>query len=329
MGGSGLRPYRPGDQPAAGSVPVTAIVLTRDESANLDRCLASLGWAAQRVVLDSGSTDGTVAQAKVAGAEVVEEPWRGYGGQRELALRLPGLRHDWVYFVDADEWVSPQLAAELAAVLPAPDHDGYAQRFRLVFQGRWIRHCGWYRGAWITRLVRRPAARFGAAGSGAAGFGERVQVTGSVGRLRHDLVDEDRKGLASWLRKHVRYAELEAERRGQALPLAARWRAFRAGRAGDTRPLPRALAKDLVFPAVPVRPLALFCYMYLLRFGFLDGLAGLRFCLYHAWFQLTVDALRAEARAGGRDSAEATAGTRRGSRAWHRSRRRSGGSRSR
>jgi glycosyltransferase involved in cell wall biosynthesis len=310
MGGSGLRPYRPGDQPAAGSVPVAAIVLTRDESVNLDRCLASLGWAAQRVVLDSGSTDGTVARARAAGAEVVEEPWRGYGAQRELALRLPGLRHDWVYFVDADEWASPLLAAELAAVLRAPDHDGYAQRFRLVFQGRWIRHCGWYRGAWITRLVRRSAARFGA-----AGFGERVQVTGSVGRLRHDLVDEDRKGLASWLRKHVRYAELEAERRGQALPLAARWRAFRAGRAGDTRPLPRALAKDLVFPAMPARPLALFCYMYLLRLGFLDGRAGLRFCLYHAWFQLTVDALRAEARAGRRDSAEALARPRRESRA--------------
>jgi glycosyltransferase involved in cell wall biosynthesis len=311
MGRSGLRPYRPGDQPAAGSVPVAAIVLTRDESVNLDRCLASLGWAAQRVVLDSGSTDGTVAQAKAAGAEVVEEPWRGYGGQRELALRLPGLRHDWVYFVDADEWVSPQLAAELAEVLRAPDHDGYAQRFRLVFQGRWIRHCGWYGGGWIVRLMRRGATRFGQ-----DDFGERVRVTGTVGRLRHDLVDEDRKGLASWLRKHVRYAELEAARRGAALPLAARWRAFRSARATDARPLARAVAKDLVFPAVPARPLALFCYMYLLRLGFLDGRAGLRFCLYHAWFQLTVDALRAEARAGRRDSAEALARPRPESRAW-------------
>jgi glycosyltransferase involved in cell wall biosynthesis len=291
MRGSSLRPYRAGDEPPAGSVPVSAIVLTRDESVNIDRCLGSLGWARQLVVVDSGSTDDTVARAGAAGAEVVVEPWRGYGAQRELALRLPVLRHDWVYFVDADEWVSPELAGELARVLAAPDRDAYAQRFRLVFQGRWIRHCGWYRGAWVTRLMRRSAARFGD-----EGFGERVRVSGSVGRLRCDLVDEDGKGLAAWLRKHVGYAELEAARRGGSARLGARWRAFRSARAGDTRPLARAVAKDLVLPAVPARPLAMFCYMYLFRLGFLDGPAGLRFCLYHAWFQLTVEALRAEDR---------------------------------
>lgn len=286
----GIRPYRLGDHPAAGSVPVTVIVLARDESANIDRCLGSLGWARQVVVVDSGSTDDTPRRAAAAGAEVVEEAWRGYGAQREFALRLPVLGHDWVYFVDADEWVSPELAGEVAGVLRDPDRDAYAQRFRLVFQGRWIRHCGWYGGAWIVRLMRRPAARYGS-----DVFGERVQVDGRVGRLRNDLVDEDRKGLARWLRKHVGYAELEAARRGASKPLRARWRAFRSGRATDARPLARAIAKDLVFPAVPARPLALFCYMYLLRFGFLDGPAGLRFCLYHAWFQLTVDALRDEA----------------------------------
>jgi glycosyltransferase involved in cell wall biosynthesis len=289
MNGLDLRPYRSGDAPAAGTVPVSVIVLTRDESVNIDRCLGSLGWARQRVVLDCGSTDDTVARAKAAGAEVVVEPWRGYGGQREFALRLPLLRHDWVYFVDADEWVSPPLAGELGRVAAAPAHDAYAQRFRLIFQGRWIRHCGWYGGAWVTRLMRRSAARFDA-----DLFGERVQVRGSVGRLRHDLVDEDGKGLAAWLRKHVGYAELEAVRRGGRSRLAARWRAFRVSRAHDTRPLSRAVAKDLLLPVVPARPLVLFCYMYLLRLGFLDGPAGLRFCLYHAWFQLTVEALRSE-----------------------------------
>jgi glycosyltransferase involved in cell wall biosynthesis len=288
MGGLDLRPYRAGDTPAAGAVPVSVIVLARDESVNIDRCLGSLGWARQRVVVDSGSTDDTVARAGAAGAEVVVEPWRGYGGQREFALRLPLLRHDWTYFVDADEWVSPELAGELARVLSGPEHDAYAQRFRLVFQGRWIRHCGWYGGAWVTRLMRRSAARFDSDWTG------RAQLAGSIGRLRHDLVDEDGKGLATWLRKHVGYAELEATRRGGRARLAERWRAFQVSRPHDTRPLARAVAKDLVFPAVPARPLALFCYMYLLRLGFLDGAAGLRFCLYHAWFQLTVEALRAE-----------------------------------
>ncbi len=284
-----LRPYRCGGMLPAGSVPVSAIVLTRDESVNIDRCLASLGWASQIVVLDSGSTDDTVRRATAAGAEVVMEPWRGYGAQREFALRLPQLRHDWVYFVDADEWVSDGLANEVARVLTDASHDAFAQRFRLVFQGRWIRHCGWYRGSWIVRLLRRSANSFDG-----TPFGERPQVTGTIGRLRHDLVDEDRKGLASWLRKHVGYAELEVARRPVDRSWARRWQDFRARRATDTRPLVRAVAKDLLFPAVPARPLALFCYMYLLRAGFLDGRTGLRFCLYHAWFQLTVDALAQE-----------------------------------
>jgi glycosyltransferase involved in cell wall biosynthesis len=288
-----LDPYPAADGPPPRSIPVSVIILTVNESINIERCLASVGWASQVVVVDSGSTDDTVALAIAAGATVLVEPWRGYGAQREFALRLAELHHEWVYFVDADEWVSTELAREIASTLADPHHDAYLQRRRLMFQGRWIRHCGWYQGSWLVRLMRRPAARFGS-----EGFGERAQVQGSIGRLRHDLVDEDGKGLASWLHKHVQYAELEAARRGEAVPLTRRWRTFRATRAGDTRPLVRAVAKDLIFPLVPARPMALFIYMYVLKAGFLDGMAGLRFCLYHAWFQLTVEALRRAATPG-------------------------------
>ena len=111
----GLRPYRPGDDPPRGSVPVSVVVLTRDEEANIARCLASVAWADQVMVVDSGSADETVPIARSLGADVVEQAWLGFSGQREFALRLPEIRHDWVYFVDADEWVSPQLAAEIAA----------------------------------------------------------------------------------------------------------------------------------------------------------------------------------------------------------------------
>ena len=107
----GLRPYGAGDDPPPGSVPVSVVVLTRDEEVNIGRCLASVAWADQVMVVDSGSTDATVPIARSLGADVVEQPWLGFSGQREFALRFPDLRHDWVYFVDADEWVSPQLAA--------------------------------------------------------------------------------------------------------------------------------------------------------------------------------------------------------------------------
>jgi glycosyltransferase involved in cell wall biosynthesis len=283
----GLRPYRPGDGPPAGSVPASVVVLTLNEELNIRRCLASVGWAEQVVVVDSGSADATVRLAKAAGAEIVEQPWLGFAAQREFALRLPLLRHDWVYFVDADEWVSPQLAAEIAERLLAPESAAFAHRLRLVFQGTWIRHCGWYRGSWVVRLVDRRHAKF----DGSI-LGERACVDGPVLRLRNDIVDQDLKGLAAWLCKHVRYAELEAQRR-RRLPLSQRLRGLRDA-SGNSRPLSRTLLKDIVYPSVPAKPAAIFLYMYLIRLGLLDGLAGLRFCCYHAWFQMSVTALQAE-----------------------------------
>jgi hypothetical protein len=284
----GLRPYRTGDAPAPGSVPVSVVVLTRDEEVNIRRCLASVAWADQVVVVDSGSADDTMLIAGSLGAEVAEQPWLGFSGQREFALRLPSLRHDWVYFVDADEWISPQLAGEITGQLGEPRCAAFAQRFRLVFQGTWIRHCGWYGGSWIVRLVDRRYTKF----DGSL-VGERVCVDGPIQRLRHDIVDEDHKGLASWLHKHVQYAQLEAERRGKPASLAQRVHTLRSRE--DTRPMIRAVLKDVVFPSVPAKPAALFAYMYLVRLGLLDGPAGLRFCFYHAWFEVSVAALQASA----------------------------------
>jgi glycosyltransferase involved in cell wall biosynthesis len=286
----GLRPWRDGDAPPPRSVPVTVVVLTLDEEANIARCLASAGWADQVAVVDAGSADATVALARSLGAQVIEQPWLGFSGQREFALRLPEVRNDWVYFLDADEWFSPQLAAEIGERLRAPGHAAYSHRLRLVFQGTWIRHCGWYSGSWVVRLVDRRHTKY----DGSL-VGERACVDGPVARLVNDIVDEDRKGLARWLRKHVHYAELEQCKRGAPVPLRERVRRFRARDRTDTRPLARVILKDLVFPAIPARPLALFLYMYVLRLGMLDGRAGLRFCFFHAWFQVTVDALQGEA----------------------------------
>jgi hypothetical protein len=119
-------------------------------------------------------------------------------------------------------------------------------------------------------------------------------VDGRVRRLDHDIVDEDRKGLAAWLHKHVRYAELKCEQRARPVPLPERLRTLRYGR--TSRPLARSILKELVFPSVPAKPAALFLYMYVARFGFLDGMAGLRFCFYHAWLEMSVTSLQAEAR---------------------------------
>jgi glycosyltransferase involved in cell wall biosynthesis len=285
----GLRPYHAGDDPPLGSVPVSVVVLTLDEEPNIRRCLASVAWADQVVVVDSGSADRTVSLALANGAEVVDQPWLGFSAQREYALRLQLLRHDWVFFVDADEWVSPRLATEIAMRLTDPQCAGFAHRLRLVFMGTWIRHCGWYPGSWVVRLVDRRYTKY----DGSL-VGERACVDGRVRRLANDIVDEDLKGLAAWLHKHVRYAKLKCERSASTGSLLERLRALRYG--GNTRPLARSILKELVFPGIPAKPAALFLYMYIARFGFLDGMAGLRFCFYHAWCEMSVASFRAEAR---------------------------------
>jgi glycosyltransferase involved in cell wall biosynthesis len=288
-----LRPYQADDDPSPGSVPVSVVVLTLNEEPNIRRCLASVTWANQVVVVDSGSTDGTVSLARAAGAEVVDQPWLGFSAQREHSLRLPLLRHDWVYFVDADEWVSPQLATEIAMKLAHSQCAGFAHRLRLVYMGTWIRHCGWYPGSWVVRLVDRRYTKY----DGSL-VGERACVDGRVRRLDNDIVDEDRKGMAAWLRKHVRYAELRCEQQNSADSLLQRLRKLRYG--NNSRPLARSILKELVYPAVPAKPAALFLYMYIARLGFLDGTAGFHFCVYHAWYETCVASLRAESRGYGK-----------------------------
>jgi len=121
-------------------------------------------------------------------------------------------------------------------------------------------------------------------------------VDGPIRQLHNDIGDEDRKGLAAWLHKHVRYAQLECERRGRTGSLPERLHALRYG--GSSRPLARGILKELVFPGVPAKPVAIFLYMYIAKLGFLDGVAGLRFCFYHAWFEMTVASLGTDNRLG-------------------------------
>jgi Glycosyl transferase family 2 len=286
-----LGPYAVGDDPAPGSVPISVVILTRDEEPNMRRCLSSVAWADQIVVVDSGSTDDTVAIARSTGAEIVEQPWLGFSGQREFALRLPLLRHDWVYFVDADQWISQPLASEVAEQLAAPSCAAMSHRLRLVFQGRWIRHCGWYSASRNVQLMDRRYSKY----DGSV-VGERACVDGPVHRLRNDIVDQDLKGLAAWLHKHVRYAQLEAQRRGPPAPLLQRLRSLRSRDRSKAKPLVRLFLKDVIFPSVPAKPVALFLYMYVLRLGLLDGRPGLRFCFYHAWYEASVAALQPDGR---------------------------------
>ncbi|MCU1486943.1 MAG: glycosyl transferase, family 2 [Actinomycetia bacterium] len=277
-----MRPWTAERGPGARSVPLTVIVMTWNEELNIRRCLASVGWADQVVVVDSGSTDRTAALAREAGAEVVEHLFVDYGSQRQWSLELDIVRNDWVLFVDADEWVSDELAAEIAGQLQTTTHAGYAFRLRLIFQDRWIRHAGWYANSLVVRLVRRDRARCVGAVS------ERLVVDGSVGRLHHDIVDEDLKPFEAWLAKHNRYSSLKAAERLELLEEGVWTRVRRGLRAQPRRRVPRELAKSLLLPRVPLSPLLVFTYLAVLRGGVLDGVTGLRFCSLHAGQELAI-----------------------------------------
>lgn len=290
-----VTPYNDNDVhgPSLGSVPVTVLILTQNEELNIERCLASVGWADQVIVIDSGSSDRTVEFARASGSEVVNQAWLGFGAQRAFALRLPQVANEWIYFIDADEWVSSGLAAEVESAIQTPDVSAFSQRFRLIFQGSWIRHCGWYTGSWITRLMRRADAEYVHASTG-----ERPTIHGRTAKLSNDLIDEDLKGLATWLHKHVEYAVLDASLQLHANQ-RSRVRRLIAVRRHSPMPFGRALAKE-VYVLLPFPGMSIFFYMYIVRAGFLDGKQGLRFCLYHAWFRMTARALREDRATGER-----------------------------
>ncbi len=135
---------------------LAAIILTYNEQQHLPDCLASVAWAPQVVVFDSGSTDGTLDLARAAGARVLQRPFDNYAGQRNAALAA--VDAEWVLFVDADERVTPGLASEVQAALARPEAGWWIPRHNYIF-GRLTRHAGWYPD-YQLRLLRRAQARY-------------------------------------------------------------------------------------------------------------------------------------------------------------------------
>lgn len=229
---------------ASGRVPLSAIVITRNERANIDRCLSSLGFCDEIVVVDAESEDGTAEAARRFTEHVLVEPWCGYAAQKQRALEHSHGR--WILWVDADESVSPALARSIRRAVEAkpPGRSGYRLQRRVWYLGRWIRHGGW--GAdWVLRLFLRERARFSE-----DLIHEEVILAGPVGRLEGILEHYSFRDLGHHWQKIAEFTRLWAEQ------------ARTEGR--------RARASDLLF-----RPPIRFLKIYLVRLGFLDGWRGL------------------------------------------------------
>ncbi|HSQ75489.1 MAG TPA: glycosyltransferase family 2 protein [Bacteroidota bacterium] len=223
---------------------LTVITLTLNEERNIVSCLETVRWADEILVIDSGSTDATVALARTFTERVFTIAWEGYGAARNFALGQAA--GDWILWLDADERLTPELADEIREILRANrgEVNGYAIARRAYFLGRWIRHCGWYPGR-VTRLFRKGKGRFNE-----TRVHEHLHVEGRILRTRHDLLHLTDPDLQHYLHKFNRYTSLAAE------DMVAAGRHF-------------SLA-DLLF-----RPPFQFVKMYLLRRGFLDGVEGL------------------------------------------------------
>ncbi|HEY1044446.1 MAG TPA: glycosyltransferase family 2 protein, partial [Telluria sp.] len=135
------------------SLPVSLVVITHNEASNIARCLDSVPFAADKLIVDSGSSDATVAIAQAHGARVVHQDWLGFGPQRNFGSTQAA--HDWILVLDADEFLSPELAADLERALPALIASGKA--------GAWLRRSTWLMGApmrWYRPMVGERMARF-------------------------------------------------------------------------------------------------------------------------------------------------------------------------
>lgn len=182
---------------------ITAIVLTLNEEKNIEDCLASLAWAERLVVFDSFSTDRTVELAKQAGAEVLQHPFEGYGQQRNAALDQ--VRADWIFFVDADERVPPELATEIRAVTTGDREEvaWWVPRHNYIF-GRLTLGAGWYPDHQL-RLIRRGRVRWERA------VHEVAVVDGPAGYLKHPLIHYNYDDLADFVARQRKYAQMDAQ----------------------------------------------------------------------------------------------------------------------
>jgi glycosyltransferase involved in cell wall biosynthesis len=279
-------------------VPLTVVVLTRDEERNLPACLESVaGWAAEVFVVDSGSTDSTVAIAERFGARVVVHAFETHARQWKWALAELSIRTDWVLGLDADQRVTLELRDEIARRLATPQATdgprGYYVRRRQIFRGRWIRHGGYYP-KYLLKLFRLDAVSVDEADL----VDHHFVVAGRTAKIPRDIVEDNQNemAIAVWTAKHNRYAVLQAREE--------LW-AARGARPGGAAllfqsPDARVRWRKGVWCRLPlfVRPCLYFVYRYVFRLGFLDGKEGFVFHVLQAfWYRLLVDINLDEARA--------------------------------
>ncbi|MBX3364971.1 MAG: glycosyltransferase family 2 protein [Phycisphaeraceae bacterium] len=270
----------------------SVLILTKDEEINIARCLKTLSWSDDIVVLDSFSTDRTCdIAAQFPNVRIVRRKFDTWSRHSNWALEHIDFKHPWVYYSDADERVTPALRDEILAVIndPAREEVAYRLRYKNMFMGRWVHRGGLYP-VWIIRLFRPDKIRYEDRDVNA-----HPVVQGALGELREHFIHWSfNKGMYPWFVKHNSYSSMEAGEAVRVLQGSLFKELATIVRAKE--PLVRRRAfKNLSF-FLPLRMVARFGYMYILRMGFLDGRAGLNYAamisMYEYWIELKVRELQ-------------------------------------
>jgi glycosyltransferase involved in cell wall biosynthesis len=222
-------------------LPLTVAIIARDAAAQIGPCLASAAFADELLVVDSGSTDGTVEIARRHGARIEEREWLGFGRQKQHAVSIA--RNDWVLCLDADERVTPSLERSIREALATHRYRAWRLARRNRFLGRWLTHGEGYPD-WTVRLFHRAHASWSN-----DEVHEVVLTTTEVGRLEGDLLHDSAEDIETYMAKQNRYSTLHARALYKQGLRASSWRLLAS-------------------------PLARFVKFYVLRLGFLDGGAG-------------------------------------------------------
>ncbi|HVN47909.1 MAG TPA: glycosyltransferase family 2 protein [Bacteroidota bacterium] len=235
---------------------LSVIIITKNEEQNIRACLESVRWADEIVMVDSYSTDNTIAIAKEFNVKIFQRDWDGFGAAKNFAMSQSV--GEWILWLDADERVTPELREEILSVL-ALEHSPYAAYSmprRANFLGAWINHCGWYPGR-VERLFKKFAGKISA-----TKVHEHLEIDGAIGAFKNNLLHYTDPDLFHYYEKYNRYTTLAAEE------LADRGKKFHLS--------------TLLF-----NPVWIFIKMYFIRLGFLDGIPGLILCVCSANYVFT------------------------------------------
>jgi glycosyltransferase involved in cell wall biosynthesis len=257
---------------------ISVLILTYNEQPNIERCLRSVSWSSDIVVLDSGSHDATCEIARNAGARILIRPFDNFAGQRNFGVEHGSLRNEWVLHLDADEEITSELREELIVAAQAHGKDAYRVASQLIFQGKWLKYSAMYP-TYQVRFGRKQSLRFQE-----IGHGQRETLPAEkLGTLKNAIVHHNfSKGLSDWFDRHNRYSSAEA-----MTILSGPFRKPIAGMSlGD--PVERRRAMKSMSQVLPFRPLLRFLYMYVLRRGFLDGSAGFTYCCLLAIYEYMI-----------------------------------------